>query len=427
MNSFSPSNINVTFSLPESEETYSLPFGEIDNYFHSALQKSIILGVTVGSCAALLLVLLIVNLKRRKSPVFYVNSAILLLMVIKSVLHLVYFLGPLSSITFNFTGIIEENTTANISNTTNALLTIIVGLIEASITYQVFIIFQSPEVKKLGIVLTVLSGLMGTTVVGFYINSNIQTARLYESIFKSKPVPEYVTQSWVSDVPIILFSTSINITSFILVLKLALAIKTRRYLGLKQFDSFHVLLIMSTQTLLAPSILILIHYRYGSSSSAQLILISYLLVVLSLPLSSVWATTANNSAQLPSSATLSFINRTASNSSESDNDDNTISGSTYSLFPQKLAKYHSATSSKFSASTLKTSNGIRDSNGLTPTSNTSLPPDIERIINGEYDDDDNEIADLTFGSPVEKNTSVDRMLQNASVDGFVSITTHNMK
>ena len=43
--------------------------------------------------------------------------------------------------------------------------------------------------------------------------------------------------------------------TILLIGKLIIAIRTRRYLGLKQFDSFHILLIGFSQTLIIPSII----------------------------------------------------------------------------------------------------------------------------------------------------------------------------
>ncbi|KAG2731970.1 hypothetical protein G9P44_004387 [Scheffersomyces stipitis] len=422
INTLNPANIIVNYTLPNDPRVISVPFGAFDEYVNQSMQKAIIHGVSIGSCTIMLLIILIFNVKRKKSPAFYLNSVTLTAMIIRSALNLAYLLGPLAGLSFTFSGLVTPETNFSVSEATNAFQVIVVALIEASMTFQVFVVFQSPEVKKLGIALTSISAFTGAAAVGFTINSTIQQSRIYHSVVNGTPTPTVATWSWVRDVPTILFSTSVNIMSFILILKLGFAIKTRRYLGLRQFGSLHILLMMATQTLLAPSILILVHYGYGTSSNSQLILISYLLVVLSLPVSSIWAATANNSPQLPSSATLSFMNKTTSHFSESDGDDYTIAGSSYALFPHKLAKQTSRVSSKFSATTLK------GSSGLTPTTMTTLPPDIEKIINGEYEDDEEDGKVLRLmESPTDDNASIDRILQGASADGFISITTHNIK
>lgn len=98
--------------------------------------------------------------------------------------------------------------------------------------------------------------------------------------------------------------------TILLIGKLIIAIRTRRYLGLKQFDSFHILLIGFSQTLIIPSIILVVHYFYLSQNKDSLLQqISLLLIILMLPLSSLWAQTANNTHNINSSPSLSFISR----------------------------------------------------------------------------------------------------------------------
>ena len=97
--------------------------------------------------------------------------------------------------------------------------------------------------------------------------------------------------------------------TILLIGKLIIAIRTRRYLGLKQFDSFHILLIGFSQTLIIPSIILVVHYFYLSQNKDSLLQqISLLLIILMLPLSS-YGSTANNTHNINSSPSLSFISR----------------------------------------------------------------------------------------------------------------------
>lgn len=145
--------------------------------------------------------------------------------------------------------------------------------------------------------------------------------------------------------------------TILLIGKLIFAIRTRRYLGLKQFDSFHILLIGFSQTLIIPSIILVVHYFYLSQNKDSLLQqISLLLIILMLPLSSLWAQTANNTHNINSSPSLSFISR-----------------------------HHLSDSSRSGGSNTIVSNGGSNGGGgggNFPVSgiDAQLPPDIEKIL-----------------------------------------------
>lgn len=173
-----------------------------------------------------------------------------------------------------------------------------------TVVFQIYIIFKSPEVRHLGYILTGAASALALTIVALYIHSTVISAvQLKEQLLMHEIK---ITNSWVNNVPIILFSASLNVMCIILIAKLALAIKTRRYLGLKQFDGLHILMITSTQTFIVPSVLMIVNYKQSSSYLTLLANISVILVVCNLPLSSLWAASANNSSTPTSSANTVF-------------------------------------------------------------------------------------------------------------------------
>ncbi|KAK6202944.1 GPCR fungal pheromone mating factor [Scheffersomyces amazonensis] len=317
-------SVFLNFSLPQdpTQQVFELPFGLIDTYFHFILKQAIVHSVSIGACVILMLTLIIFPKKNKNNPMFYLNLCSLLWMIIRSVLNIVFIMGPLYSPSFSFTGLVNpETSTYSISTAANSSEVVLVFFILASINYQIFIIFKSPEVKKMGLRITLLATAMSLTTIGLYINSTVQNNTFYHNIFAGKePSETFINGRITYDLPRIMFYTTINLTSVALIFKLISAVRTRRYLGLKQFDAFHILLIMSTQTFLIPTIIVFIHYGYGSSSSLLLLLINLLLVVVSLPLSSLWAASANNKSAIPSSlpsSSLSFLARFLTNSSTS--------------------------------------------------------------------------------------------------------------
>lgn len=431
-----PQNIPLNYTLPfsDTEDVYVVTFGVLDGYVAGSFHYLVVYSVGIGACVTLSLSLW-ASCQNRCTPIFILNQLTMMLMMIVSGFNLAFFMGPLSSLSFSFTGILIPNTYGSyrVTVAANVFQTLLVACIEVSMAYQIFIIFRSPEVKKLGLGLTIVAGIMGLTIVGFYINSTVYTARKFQEVFNHSTATSR-TGNWVTDVQFILFSVSVNLMSFVLASKLFFAIKTRRYLGLKQFDSFHILFIMSAQTMIIPSLLVIINYNVRDNKTNVLSAISVLLVVLSLPFSSMWASAANNSPS-PTSSTLAFLNRSDTKNS----DTSTIVDNSFSLFPTKLSKNLSPSSSiertlkelpnptsnqnNDLPATLSNLNMLRNDNFYFP--NMSSPPsDIEQIIYGAANLD-SQLPNKCLNT-TSKRESIDRALENISTDGFVAVTSHNL-
>lgn len=332
--STNPENVILNYTITGFEkEIVQVTFADLDAYMKTSIRYGIIYGVGMGA-SLVLIFLLFIMIKNKKTPMFILNQLSLIFLVIKSSLYLSYLLGPLASLSFSFTGMLIPNTyyTYKVSVATNIMHSLMIACIQASLCYQVFVIFRYPKLKSLGIMLTAFFACISVTVFSLYLYSTAMVAKTYQALFSnSQETVRYGT--WVNNLPFLLFSSSINIISLILFIKLAFAIRTRRYLGLKQFDSLHILLLMATQTMCIPSILVIINYKDSKSSNTILSTISIILIVISLPLSSMWASAANNS-PIPSSSSISFLSKTSTNNSDSQ----TFVSSNYSFFPSKASK-----------------------------------------------------------------------------------------
>ncbi|ODV76180.1 alpha-factor pheromone receptor STE2 [Cyberlindnera jadinii NRRL Y-1542] len=265
-----------------------LTFAELDSVMHTNISNTIIFGVRIGAATFASIILFILS-KKKTSPIFILNQLCLLLVIIHSCIYIAYLYGNYASIGFQFTqftDIITRND-INISSATNLFQAFLITSIEASMVFQVRTLFQTPEMKWFGNAIFALSVLIGLSVV---------VLTLYVTINTVIGVFEFTSyQSRALDVQPILFAASINFMSVLLMYKLVLAIRSRRYLGLKQFDGFHILLIMSTQTLLVPSALMIVSYAVNSLYRISFTSVATLIVVLSLPLSSLWATSTTSS------------------------------------------------------------------------------------------------------------------------------------
>lgn len=285
-------------------ETYAVTFSDLQSSTNEVVRYAIIHGLAIG-VGTLLLFLSWIIVVNKKTPIFILNQVSLVLLVIRSGLYLGYLLGPLSALSYIYTGKYSSNWDAyNVSVATNVVFCLLVFTVEATMVFQVYVICKSDRKLILGYSMVGFCGALGLADVGLYINSSIYSANVLRAQLSDKEYELY--GSWVTNVPIILFSITVNILSVILLLKLAVAVRTRRVLGLKRFDSFHVLMIMVTQTFIIPSALVIVNYQ--NTSSNLLSSLSFTLAVFNLPLGSLWATSANNSTQ-PTSVPNTVLSR----------------------------------------------------------------------------------------------------------------------
>lgn len=481
-------DIIINYLIPGLNESIEIPFHLLDSFQTDQTKLALIMGITIGSCSMTLIFLISImyktnklsnifnnniniktifqwinqmifnekiNLNKHKQNdsynnniivgkgfyklfLFYLNSLILLIGIIRSGCYLNYNLGPLNSISFVFTGWYNESISTSklsfiSSDITNGFKCILYGLVEISLGFQVYIMFKTSNLKIWGLMASLLSISLGLIVVALQINLTIlshirfvkatttTTTTNNNETSTSIVTGGYVINSIWMDLPTILFSISINIMTILLIGKLIIAIRIRRYLGLKQFDSFHILLIGFSQTLIIPSIILIIHYFYLSKSKDSLLQqISLLLIILMLPLSSLWAQTANNIHNINSSPSLSFISRhhlsdnnsnintivngninhrynsnTNSNSNSNSNGNGngkfsklntngsspfTLKGDSGSLMLQMTSNSNNGNNGNINAGNVNAGN-----NFSIPVSgiDAQLPPDIEKILHDE--------------------------------------------
>ncbi|KAL6951319.1 hypothetical protein ACO0OE_000554 [Hanseniaspora uvarum] len=286
---FNPSDIILTYESAFSLET-TITFGQLQQWVESKLKYAIIYGTRIGAAGVALLILLIVT-KNKKSPIFVINIFSLLFIILHSGVYLKYLKSNYSSITYSFTYFEQmvKRTDIYTSGAANMLEVFLVFFVELSLVFQVYTIFKSTSNKRLGQAWIILSSGIGITTVGLYFASAIKTIK---AVYNNT---DYSGDATIYNAAIICLASSINFMTLLLIYKLAHAIKSRRFLGLKQFDSFHILLIMSSQSLIIPSILYILAYGLPAHDGTQsLQAIATLIVVLSLPLSSMWAGASNS-------------------------------------------------------------------------------------------------------------------------------------
>lgn len=300
--SYNPLDSYITFTSVHGDNT-AVKFSVLQNMVDVNTNEAIVYGTRCGAAVLTQIIMWMIS-KNRKTPVFIINQISLTLILIHSAFYFKYLLGGFGSVVYGLTGFPQliKPVDMRCFAVANMVMVLLVASIEASLIFQVRVIFTGDNLKKVGLILTMVCTFMGLATVSLYFVTAVKSiVSLYQDMGGTSTV--------LYNVSLIMLASSIHFMALILVIKLFLAVRSRRFLGLKQFDSFHILLIISCQTLLIPSLLFIISYSLPSNKNIEsLKAIAILTVVLSLPLSSMWATAANNFSGSTSSSSDSATN-----------------------------------------------------------------------------------------------------------------------
>lgn len=268
----------------------TITFEALQVIVNKKITQAIVFGTRIGAAGISIIILWMIS-KNRKTPIFLINQVSLFLILLHSSLYLAYLMRNFGSIAFALTWfpqLVSQND-LRIYAATDIAQVLLVASVEISLIFQIRVIFKSDNFKRLGPLFIALSIATGAATIGMWLYTAVKSII---AVYKN-PLNEAANVAL--NVSIILLASSVNFMTLLLVIKLIIAIKSRRFLGLKQFNTFHILLIMSTQTLIIPSVLFVLSYALDDAQGTQtLTSVAILLVVLSLPLSSMWATSANN-------------------------------------------------------------------------------------------------------------------------------------
>lgn len=282
-----PQDIIVNFTAATGDEV-SATLGELDSYMKTVVVLALIFGTRIGLSAFAFPVTFMIT-KNKKSPIFILNMCCIGVLFLQSCLYAVTLTKSYNTISYTFSMTDQiDKTASDISVVSNLFFIILIFLVEVSFCYQVYIIFESPQknLKRLGYLATAFSASLGiATVVLYFIYMVYSNLAFYNNEIT---LPRYLVNT-----PLIIFVTSSCAICLMLMFKLAYAIRTRRYLGLKQFNLFYILFVMAFQTMVIPTILILISFNAFSTtdqySSQTFSALGSALIALSLPLTTMWA------------------------------------------------------------------------------------------------------------------------------------------
>ncbi|OLL25365.1 Pheromone alpha factor receptor [Neolecta irregularis DAH-3] len=269
---------------------------DIDGYQLSRLETASGYSAQIGMCAIVLFVLgITTKLERFKKPVHIMNVLCLIVAIINSTLRHLYWLSAWGSIYVGFVMDYSVIPTSDwiLLKAATCSNVILMALIEMALILQcrsVFAPYQSTRnimtIVSAIVALGVMSVNIWVTVVTFGVNG--------------------VRDVWISRADHIAFAFSLCFFSSIFMAKLWKSIVIRRKLGFKQFGPISIIFIMACQTMLIPVLCTIVGMMLPAGGLLQS---SRVIVVVNLPLSTIWATAQShmNNDNAPSSFMTSLF------------------------------------------------------------------------------------------------------------------------
>lgn len=241
---FNPHKQNISFFNPDGT-TVTVSLNELDAINEANVKVCSIFASQIGACALLFTVLIMLTKPdKRRAPIFLFNAFSLLLVIIRSVLQILYFVGPWAE-TYNYVAYYYEDIprsdkyTSLFAGVVQLVLHICIML---SLVLQIRVVYAaSPTIN---FVMTLISAAVAATSIGFVTVVVVQAS---QAIMSGIGYNE-----WVYKVARGLFAGAIFFFSGVFCSKLAIAIRRRKVLNLKSFGPLQVIFIMGCQTMIVP-------------------------------------------------------------------------------------------------------------------------------------------------------------------------------
>lgn len=286
---------------------FSFPLSGFESISQQNTREGIAYGSQIGASLTMLIVLfLLTPPDKRRSPVFFLNTTSLLLNVGRILTLCIFYTAGWSKLYVVASGDFANITLGDYANSVlgTVLATLLVICTEVSLLFQTQVLCSTLIGLQRHLLLAVSSSVV-LVVVAF---------RLVQMVFNCNAIVTATSPAffiWLQNITNILTTMSICYFSAIFVAKLGFAIHSRRRLGLTGFGAMQVIFIMSCQSMIIPckystsfncpnlvtelptrtnlAIFAILQYFVNVAEMAPLVLT---LVVLTLPLSSMWAAQA---------------------------------------------------------------------------------------------------------------------------------------
>ncbi|KAL4995167.1 fungal pheromone mating factor STE2 GPCR-domain-containing protein [Aspergillus recurvatus] len=280
---FDPWNQTIVFHL-EDGTPFNITVDYLDGILQYSLRACIDYAAQLGASVILFVILvLLTRAEKRASYVFWLNSLALLFNFARLLCGVLFFTGNFVRIYTVISGDESRVAASDLAaSIVGAIFTaLLLTTVEISLVLQVQVVCSNLG-RMYRRALFCLSAVVATVTIAiryWLLGVNIR------AILEHSDPTIY---NWLESVATVILTVSICFFCAIFVTKLGFAIQLRRKLGLKEFGPMKVVFIMGCQTLVIPAIISIVHY-FSEVPELQSNILT--LVVLSLPLSSIWAGT----------------------------------------------------------------------------------------------------------------------------------------
>lgn len=284
-----PSLLTMSVIVETMEGSVSIPLRQLDKIQSENMLLATLFAVRISTTLIVMIWYFVAVSKTKRSKLLYiVNHLSLFFVFIQSLLFLGYIFSNFSKmstiLTASYASITQ--TDINVSCAASVFQFLFVACIELALFIQATVVFTN-SVKWLKYTVTLLQGSVALTTTMLYMAIIVQTIHSTLNPYDQKQLIGGRFGYLLASLGKIFFSISVTTCMIIFVGKLVFTIHQRRTMGIKQFDGLQILVIMSTQSMIIPTILVLLSFVLRKASTVHNI--ATFLVALSLPLSSLWA------------------------------------------------------------------------------------------------------------------------------------------
>lgn len=279
MNSTNPYEQLITIQGPD--DATEVPLSALQYFVHYNQMLCINYSAQLGASIILFVMLLLLT-HRRGSCVFILNCASLVLNILRLLLQIIHYATGFEDIYSYFTYDYSAVPTSAYGISISAIVfeTLLIICLEISLVLQVQVVCLTLR-RAYRYTLLALSIIVALLPVGFRLAFMVGNC---EEVMTLEPWSDRL--KWLQSTTLILITVSICFFCTVFVGKLGFAIKQRRRLGVRDFGPMKIIFVCGCQTLFIPAIFTLLQFavrvpEFGTNALT--------LVVISLPLSSIWA------------------------------------------------------------------------------------------------------------------------------------------
>ncbi|KAF3307838.1 Proteasome subunit beta type-5 [Orbilia oligospora] len=269
---FYPDGGNVTFTM-----------AQIDSFRQDQLFTNGIFATQVGAATATLFVMICITAaEKRKTPIFKANFINIVLVILRGILFMHYFMSSLARtytiFAWDVSGVPISDINASIVSSVLSLL-LMIGT-QISLLLQVRICWALNPRSKARILATCCS--VSSIATAAYLSLGVYIIQL-----QGRP-PDLRITKWANPLVNALVALSIIVFSATFTWRMYQSVRNRRRMGFVGLGSLESLLVSGVQTLLFPAIFCIVEnfVKFGGSAS-----LAQAIIAIALPISHVWAST----------------------------------------------------------------------------------------------------------------------------------------